>query len=65
MGVNIGDLNIGNIPLPAFMLAATGETPQAADQMYIDPFADTTAEEDTTQDPIALSQALLKSTPIV
>ena len=65
MGVNLGDLNIGNIPLPAFMLAATGETPQAADQMYIDPFADTTVEEDTTQDPIALSQALLKSTPIV
>ena len=65
LGINLGDLNIGDIPLPAFMLASTQETPQALDQIYIDPFADTTQEEDTTLDALPLSQALLKSTPIV
>jgi len=31
---------------------------------YIDPFADTTEEEDTLPKKTSLSQALLKSTPV-
>lgn len=66
LDVNLPDMNFNGIPFPDLMLGLTAAavgTPQ--EQTYIDPFADTTVEEDTTASPLAISQALLKSTPIV
>lgn len=66
-GVDWRDLKYGDLGLPQFLLVAGAEEEQrkAKQAEYIDPFADTTQEEDTVAEATPLSQVLLKSTPLV
>ena len=64
LGVDFKDLKLGDLDLNvALAIGATGEQQQqdAKDEEVIDPFADTTEEEDTVASKTPLSQVLVKT----
>jgi len=65
LGIDWEGLNFNGVPLPELLLAGGAEEEAEKSELgYIDPFADTTEEEDTLPKKTSLSQALLKSTPV-